>query len=140
VLAGRVASVLATVLGATFAFYFEHVTVIFQLIIAIGTGPGLVLILRWFWWRINAWAELAAMVAGSSSASAPPLVPVIQIADFGVRITVTALLSAAVWIPVMFLTRPETRRSWTPSTRASARAGSAGRWSGSGPASRRRSR
>jgi solute:Na+ symporter, SSS family len=107
VLAGRVASVLATVLGATAAFYFEHVTVIFQLIIAIGTGPGLVLILRWFWWRINAWAELAAMVAGFLIGFGTTVVPFIQIADFGVRITVTAALTAAIWIPVMFLTKPE---------------------------------
>jgi solute:Na+ symporter, SSS family len=107
VFAGRVASVLATALGATAAFFFEHVTTIFQLIIAIGTGPGLVLILRWFWWRINAWAELAAMSAGFLIGVGTTLVPVIQIADFGVRITVTALLSAAVWIPVMFLTQPE---------------------------------
>jgi solute:Na+ symporter, SSS family len=107
VLAGRVASVLATALGATAAFFFEHVTMIFQLIIAIGTGPGLVLILRWFWWRINAWAELAAMVAGFLIGFGTTIVPVFQIADFGVRITVTALVSAAIWIPVMFLTKPE---------------------------------
>jgi solute:Na+ symporter, SSS family len=105
--AGRIASVLATALGATAAFYFEHVTLIFQLIIAIGTGPGLVLILRWFWWRINAWAELAAMVAGFLIGFSTTVVPIFQIADFGVRITVTALVSAAIWIPVMFLTRPE---------------------------------
>ncbi|NEQ16752.1 MAG: hypothetical protein F6K44_24500, partial [Moorea sp. SIO3E2] len=37
---------------------------VFRLVIAIGTGPGLVLMLRWFWWRINAAAELTAMVAG----------------------------------------------------------------------------
>jgi solute:Na+ symporter, SSS family len=107
VLAGRVASVIATALGATAAFFFEHVTVIFQLIIAIGTGPGLVLILRWFWWRINAWAELSAMVAGFLVGFGTTVVPVIQITDFGVRITVTALITAAVWIPVMFLTKPE---------------------------------
>lgn len=62
--AGRVASVLVTALGATAAFYATDVRTVFRLVIAIGTGPGLVLMLRWFWWRINAAAELAAMVAG----------------------------------------------------------------------------
>ena len=61
---GRIASVLVTALGATAAFYATDVTTVFRLVIAIGTGPGLVLMLRWFWWRINAAAELAAMVAG----------------------------------------------------------------------------
>jgi Na+/proline symporter len=107
VAAGRAFSVVATALGATAAFHFEHVTTIFQLIIAIGTGPGLVLILRWFWWRINAWAELAAMVAGFLIGFCTTVVPLLQIPDFGVRITVTALLTAAIWLPVMFLTRPE---------------------------------
>src|SRR5690606_31421747 len=61
---GRIASVVLTVLAAWVAFNAESVATIFTFIIAIGTGPGAVLILRWFWWRINAWAELASMVAG----------------------------------------------------------------------------
>jgi Na+/proline symporter len=52
---------------------------------AIGTGPGLVLILRWFWWRINACAELAAMLAGFLVGLATSVVPVLVIADFGAR-------------------------------------------------------
>ena len=62
--AGRVASVLVTLLGAIAAFYSKDVTEIFRLVIAIGTGPGLVLILRWFWWRINAASELASLIGG----------------------------------------------------------------------------
>lgn len=108
VFAARVASVLVTVLGATAAFFSEDVGKVFQLVIAIGTGPGLVLILRWFWWRINAWTELAAMVAGFLIGFGTSVVPVIQIEDFGVRLIVTVLATAAVWVPVMFLTRPET--------------------------------
>ena len=64
VTAGRVASVLITVFGGAAAFFANDVATVFRLVIAIGTGPGVVLILRWFWWRINAWAELSAMVAG----------------------------------------------------------------------------
>ena len=54
---GRITSVLVTVMGATAAFFATDVATVFRLVIAIGTGPGLVLILRWFWWRINAAAE-----------------------------------------------------------------------------------
>lgn len=45
-MAGRVASVGVTALGAVAAFYAQDVTTVFRLVIAIGTGPGLVLILR----------------------------------------------------------------------------------------------
>jgi Na+/proline symporter len=107
VTAGRIASVLVTALGAAAAFFSESVTGIFRLIIAVGTGPGLVLILRWFWWRINAWAELAAMVAGFLVGAGTTVVPVFQIEDFGVRLFVTSLVTLAVWVPVMLLTPAE---------------------------------
>ncbi|HSR41260.1 MAG TPA: sodium:solute symporter family protein, partial [Longimicrobiales bacterium] len=107
VAAGRTASVLVTTLGAAAAFYAESVTGIFRLIIAVGTGPGLVLVLRWFWWRINAWAELSAMSAGFLVGAGTSVVPVIQIEDFGIRLLVTSLASVAIWVPVMLLTPPE---------------------------------
>jgi Na+/proline symporter len=108
VLAGRIASVVVTALGAWAAFNSDSVGTLFRLIIAVGTGPGLVLILRWFWWRINAWAELAAMVAGFLVGLGTSVVPVLQIQDFGMRLAVTSLASVAVWLPVMLLTPPET--------------------------------
>ena len=79
--AGRVASVLVTALGATAAFYATDVTTVFRLVIAIGTGPGLVLMLRWFWWRINAAAELAAMVAGFLVGLLTSIVPTLNNAN-----------------------------------------------------------
>lgn len=107
VFAGRVASVLITVMGATAAFHAESIGTVFRLIIAIGTGPGLVLILRWFWWRINAWAELASMVGGFLVGAGTTLVPIIQIEDFGIRLMVTSLVTISIWLPVMLVTKPE---------------------------------
>ncbi|MFW6039665.1 MAG: sodium:solute symporter family protein [Gemmatimonadota bacterium] len=106
VLMGRLASVLMVAIGGAAAFFTEDVGTVFRFVIAIGTGPGAVLILRWFWWRINAWAELAAMLAGFTIALLtytglfPPL-------DFGARLAVTAFGSGVVWITVMYLTKPE---------------------------------
>jgi Na+/proline symporter/ubiquinone/menaquinone biosynthesis C-methylase UbiE len=105
--AGRGLSVLVTALGAMAALWGDSVATLFRLSIAVGTGPGLVLILRWFWWRINAWAELAAMVAGFAVGLMTSVVPVLTIDDFGLRLMVTSALTAAVWMPVMALTAPE---------------------------------
>ena len=105
--AGRVASVLITAFGALAAFFFDDIVVVFRLVIAVGTGPGVVLILRWFWWRINAWAELSSMIAGFLTGVFTTLVPVLTIADFGVRLMVITLVTAAVWIVVMYATKPE---------------------------------
>ncbi len=107
VAAGRVASALITALGAAFAFFAEDVATVFRLVIAIGTGPGVVLILRWFWWRINAWAELSAMLSGFFTGLFTTLVPLVQIADFGTRLMVITGVTALVWITVMYLTAPE---------------------------------
>ncbi len=107
VVAGRVASALITALGAVFAFFADDVGAVFRLVIAIGTGPGVVLILRWFWWRINAWAELAAMLTGFVIGLFTTLIPLVQIADFGVRLTVITGITTLVWVAVMLLTPPE---------------------------------
>ncbi|WP_126147819.1 sodium:solute symporter family protein [Synechococcus elongatus] len=104
---GRLASVAVTVLGAVTAFFSNDVGTVFRLVIAIGTGPGVVLILRWYWWRINAAAELAAMLAGFIVGLSTSVLPWLQIPDFGLRLLVTTLISAAIWVTVMLLTPPE---------------------------------
>lgn len=110
VLLGRLASVVIVAAGGAAAFYAEDIGTVFRFMIAIGTGPGAVLILRWFWWRINAWAELSAMLAGFLIALLSYL-PVWGELGFGLRLTVTAFGSAAVWVPVMFLTAPESEET-----------------------------
>ncbi len=109
VLIGRLASVLVTVLGAVAAFYSTDITTVFRLVIAIGTGPGLVLILRWFWWRINAAAELAAMVGGFTIGLITSINPEFNniFPDFGYKLLFISLTTAVIWLTVMFLTPPE---------------------------------
>jgi Na+/proline symporter len=104
---GRIASVLITAVGAAAAFFATDVATVFRLVIAIGTGPGVVLILRWFWWRINAWAELSSMVAGFFTGLFTTVVPILTIEDFGIRLMVITLVTAAIWITVMLITKPE---------------------------------
>ena len=108
VYAGRMASILVTVLGAGAAFIATDVATVFRLVIAIGTGPGLVLILRWFWWRINAAAELAAMLGGFIVGFLTSVVPVLTIENFGTRLLVTSLITSVFWVLAMLLTPPET--------------------------------
>jgi len=104
--AARWASILLTLLAATLSFFMESVGTVFRFLILIGNGPGLVLLLRWFWWRINAWAEISAMVAGLLLALATFL-PALAGLTFGERLSLTAFGSLAVWLPMMLLTRPE---------------------------------
>jgi Na+/proline symporter len=110
VMIGRLASVVIVAFAATAAFFAQDIGTVFRFMIAIGTGPGAVLILRWFWWRVNAWAELAAMLAGLMIALLS-YHPAFGEVDFGIRIAVTAFGAAAVWVPAMFLTAPESEET-----------------------------
>lgn len=110
VLMGRLASVLMVAIGGAAAFFTEDVGTVFRFVIAIGTGPGAVLILRWFWWRINAWAELSAMLGGFAIAllTYTDWFPVLT---FGARLAVTAFGSGVLWLSVMYLTKPESEET-----------------------------
>jgi solute:Na+ symporter, SSS family len=66
-----------------------------------------VLILRWFWWRINAAAELAAMVGGFGVGLTTSVVPLLTIADFGLRLLTTTAITMVIWVTAMVLTPPE---------------------------------
>ncbi len=107
--AARWATVLLTCLSAFVSFFMDSVGDVFRFVILIGNGPGLVLLLRWFWWRINAWAEIAAMITGFVLALLSYL-PAFSTLPFGTRLAVTAFGSLAVWLPVMLLTPPESPR------------------------------
>ncbi|MFQ5890366.1 MAG: sodium:solute symporter family protein [Gemmatimonadota bacterium] len=103
---GRVGSVVIVALAGVAAFYANDIGTVFRFMIAIGTGPGAVLILRWFWWRVNAWTELASMLGGFAIALLSYL-PAWGGMGFGLRLAVTAGGTALIWVPVMILTRPE---------------------------------
>jgi len=59
---GRISTVVLMILGAALALGLENAKAAFDVIILLGAGTGLLFILRWFWWRINAFAEIAAMI------------------------------------------------------------------------------
>lgn len=106
--------------GSTIFLFLASIIVTWQIqtigrawtfLLAIGAGTGLVLILRWYWWRINAWSEISAMIASFVvSLTAMQMVPRgyagTANADAWVML-VTVGVSTVVWLAVTFLTRPE---------------------------------
>ncbi|MFT7120431.1 MAG: SSS family transporter [Neolewinella sp.] len=59
---GRIATVLLMVMAAMLAPFLESAKTAFDLLLQIGAGTGLIFILRWFWWRVNAYSEITGMV------------------------------------------------------------------------------
>ncbi|GAC1516671.1 MAG: Na+:solute symporter [Gemmatimonadaceae bacterium] len=83
-----------------------------KFLLAIGAGTGLVLILRWYWWRINAWSEISAMIASfvfslTSFRVIPHRFPPGDPRADAWIMLVTVALSTVTWVTVTFLTRPE---------------------------------
>ncbi len=67
VVASRWATLLVTLTSAVATFYMTSIAGAWKFLMALGAGAGLVFILRWFWWRINAWTEISAMLAAAAS-------------------------------------------------------------------------
>jgi hypothetical protein len=117
--AGRAVTVLLVVLGSVVALFLQNAYQSFQILLQIGAGTGLVFLLRWFWWRINAWSELSAMIVSfvvaiyfTGGISLEPLgldggvswaVPAWTASG---RLVASVALTSLAWLAVTFLTPP----------------------------------
>jgi Na+/proline symporter len=108
----RWATVLLFLLSTIVTWQLSSVEGAWKFLLALGAGTGLVLILRWYWWRINAWSEISAMIA-SFVVSAVAMNTIAMRypagdlrADAAVML-VTVAISTIVWLSVTFLTKPE---------------------------------
>jgi Na+/proline symporter len=65
VIASQVVTVLLMIASLVITFYMESIGGAWKLLLVTGAGTGTVLLLRWFWWRINAWSEVSAMITAA---------------------------------------------------------------------------
>jgi Na+/proline symporter len=104
VMVGRISTVVLMILSAIFALYLKDALELFKFIIAFGAGTGLIFILRWFWWRINAWSEISAMIC---SGVVSILFLEIDLEPAYLEFPIIVLITTIVWIAVTYLTSPE---------------------------------
>ncbi len=107
---GRLVTALLMIAAAFLTFVLDTARQTFDLLLSVGAGTGLIYLLRWFWWRINAWSEVAAMassflvavgffIAGKAGHAVPAHVSLV------ITIGVTTL----VWLAATYLTKPTDR-------------------------------
>jgi Na+/proline symporter len=108
--ASRAATVATVLAAALVTRYLDSVAGAWKLLLALGSGTGLVLILRWYWWRINAWSEISAMAASLAAfvglrhgLGLDPDDP----RGFAWLMLGTLGLSTLTWVTVTFATKPE---------------------------------
>ena len=107
---GRAATVALIIIASALGLWLTNALQAFQILLQIGAGTGLVFILRWFWWRINAWSEISAMAISFVVAvyfqfvhQALGLAPVSASSALVIGVGITTVG----WLAVTFLTTPE---------------------------------
>jgi len=126
--ASRLATIVVTLLAAVATYFMSSIEVAWKFLISIGAGAGLVFMLRWFWWRINAWSEISAMSAAGISSlllqsrAATGLVEHLRSIDsrlpagplnasdphgFAWLMILTTACTTVTWLVVTFITPPE---------------------------------
>jgi Na+/proline symporter len=108
------ATVLLTIVSAVVTFYMDSIAGAWKLLLVTGAGTGGVLLLRWYWWRINAWSEVSAMISGFVVSLGLQIgwgLDKDQPRDFAWIMIITVSITTAVWLIVTFLTKPESKET-----------------------------
>jgi Na+/proline symporter len=106
----QLATIFLTLVSAVVTLYLDSIAGAWKLLLVTGAGTGGVLLLRWYWWRINAWSEVSAMISaflvsvtlqiGFKMDSDKPV-------DFARLMIITVSITTVVWLVTTFLTSPE---------------------------------
>jgi Na+/proline symporter len=108
--ASQVATVFLTLISAVVTFYMESIGGAWKVLIVTGAGTGGVLLLRWYWWRINAWSEVAAMISAFVVAVTLQVgfgYDTDQPKQFALIMIANVAITTVVWLVVTYLTAPE---------------------------------
>jgi len=111
---GRLSTILLMVLSTLLALLLQNAMQLFNLLLVFGAGTGLIFILRWFWWRINAWSEITAMIV-SGLVSLIVTIPAIKSVLFGVEgmmpgwaeFPFVVVITTTSWLIATFITPSE---------------------------------
>ncbi|MBT8210489.1 MAG: Na+:solute symporter [Eudoraea sp.] len=114
---GRLSTVALMVFSALLALLLQNALQLFEVLLVFGAGTGLIFILRWFWWRINAWSEITAMFASgiiSITLKLTPMGPWLFNADDGIfaswmEYPFVVLVTTLIWLAATYITQPESQ-------------------------------
>ncbi len=109
VLVGRLFTIVSVLLGAGLGLGLKNAGQAFTLLLMIGSGTGLIYILRWFWWRINAYTEIFAMISSLFIAA------IFNFYDLGFenwqKIVLSSILTTIIWLIATFFTPPDNEKT-----------------------------
>jgi len=107
-------TVLLTVISIVVTFFLTSIAGAWKMLLVTGAGTGLVLLLRWYWWRINAWSEISAMITAFITSLALQIgggLDSDKPVDFAWIMIITVSVTTVVWLAVTFATQPESEET-----------------------------
>ncbi|GAB4188787.1 MAG: hypothetical protein Kow00105_03370 [Phycisphaeraceae bacterium] len=121
VMVSKAATVLLAVLAGMYAYYSESIATGWYTFFELMSGAGFAVLLRWYWWRISAWSEIAAMASSLIVFYLLNYTQLFQglffsvglneyvylLDEYAVRFTLNVVISTAIWVAVTFITPPE---------------------------------
>ena len=110
VFAGRLFTVVSVFLGAGLGLLLTNAKQAFTLLLMIGAGTGLIYILRWFWWRINAYTEIVAMISSLVIAGYFNFFINDKLEGWE-KITIGAALTTFIWVVATYCTPPDDEKT-----------------------------
>lgn len=114
VMVGRISTLLLMVFAALFALVLSNALQAFNILMQFGAGTGLIFILRWFWWRINAWTEISGMVISFVVAVFLEIInPSYQLFAINPdwKLVIGVAITTIGWLMTTLLTQPETDKT-----------------------------
>ena len=111
VMIGRLSTVVLMICAALVALQLQNAKEAFDIIVLMGAGTGLLFILRWFWWRINAYSEIAAMVISFLVAVLFKFILPEDALEGHVELLLSVAITTVGWIAVTLMTEPVDRKT-----------------------------
>jgi Na+/proline symporter len=114
VFVARASTVGLIVLSSIVALWLENAFQAFQILLQIGAGTGLIFLLRWFWWRINAWSEISAMIISFAIAVYFQFVHTrlgLPALNGSTQLVIGVAITSATWLAVTMMTQPVPRET-----------------------------
>ncbi len=114
VMVGRIATVSLMILAALFALILQNALQAFNILLQIGAGTGLIYILRWFWWRINAYTEITGMVVSFMVAIYFEFIqPSTSVGELATHweLLIGVGITTVCWLTVTLLTKPAEKKT-----------------------------
>ena len=110
VMVSKAATMGLMVLGAAVSYIMQTVAGGWDMVVNIGAGTGAVYLLRWYWWRINAWSEISSMITAAAVSLTLKVASPFAASDpdqFAKNLLLTVAITTFVWVATTFMTAPE---------------------------------